>query len=167
MDLENKMPTFDIVSEVDKHELTNAVDQANREIDNRFDFRGTDASVEQSDKVLTLNANSDFQLDQLLDILRIKLIKRKVDVSCLEIKDSVGNGKMRKQEVIIREGIDKDLSRKIVKLVKESKIKVQSAVQGESVRITGKKRDDLQAVMALLKINDSLEMPLQFNNFRD
>ena len=167
MELENKMPTFDIVSEVDKHELTNAVDQANREIDNRFDFRGTDASVEQSDKVLTLNANSDFQLDQLLDILRIKLIKRKVDVSCLEIKDSVGNGKMRKQEVIIREGIDKDLSRKIVKLVKESKIKVQSAVQGESVRITGKKRDDLQAVMALLKINDSLEMPLQFNNFRD
>ena len=161
------MPTFDIVSEVDKHELTNAVDQANREIDNRFDFRGTDASVEQSDKVLTLNANSDFQLDQLLDILRIKLIKRKVDVSCLEIKDSVGNGKMRKKEVIIREGIDKDLSRKIVKLVKESKIKVQSAVQGESVRITGKKRDDLQAVMALLKINDSLEMPLQFNNFRD
>ena len=161
------MPTFDIVSEVDKHELTNAVDQANREIDNRFDFRGTDASVEQSDKVLTLNANSDFQLDQLLDILRIKLIKRKVDVSCLEIKDSVGNGKMRKKEVIIREGIDKDLSRKIVKLVKESKIKVQSAVQGESVRITGKKRDDLQAIMALLKISDSLEMPLQFNNFRD
>ena len=167
MELENKMPTFDIVSEVDKHELTNAVDQANREIDNRFDFRGTDASVEQSDKVLTLNANSDFQLDQLLDILRMKLIKRKVDVSCLEVKDSIGNGKMRKQEVIIREGIDKDLSRKIVKLVKESKIKVQSAVQGESVRITGKKRDDLQAIMALLKINDSLEMPLQFNNFRD
>jgi len=161
------MPTFDIVSEVDKHELTNAVDQANREIDNRFDFRGTDASVEQSDKVLTLNANSDFQLDQLLDILRVKLIKRKVDVSCLEVKDSIGNGKLRKQEVIIREGIDKDLSRKIVKLVKESKIKVQSAVQGESVRITGKKRDDLQAIMALLKISDSLEMPLQFNNFRD
>ena len=167
MELENKMPTFDIVSEVDKHELTNAVDQANREIDNRFDFRGTDASVEQSDKVLTLNANSDFQLDQLLDILRMKLIKRKVDVSCLEVKGSVGNGKMRKKEVIIREGIDKDLSRKIVKLVKESKIKVQSAVQGESVRITGKKRDDLQAIMALLKISDSLEMPLQFNNFRD
>jgi uncharacterized protein YajQ (UPF0234 family) len=167
VELENKMPTFDIVSEVDKHELTNAVDQANREIDNRFDFRGTDASVEQSDKVLTLNANSDFQLDQLLDILRVKLIKRKVDVSCLEVKDSIGNGKLRKQEVIIREGIDKDLSRKIVKLVKESKIKVQSAVQGESVRITGKKRDDLQAIMALLKISDSLEMPLQFNNFRD
>jgi uncharacterized protein YajQ (UPF0234 family) len=167
MELENKMPTFDIVSEVDKHELTNAVDQANREVDNRFDFRGTDASVEQSDKVLTLNANSDFQLDQLLDILRMKLIKRKIEVSCLEVKDSIGNGKMRKQEVIIREGIDKDLSRKIVKLVKESKIKVQSAIQGESVRITGKKRDDLQAVMALLKGNESLEMPLQYNNFRD
>ena len=167
MELENKMPTFDIVSEVDKHELTNAVDQANREVDNRFDFRGTDASVEQSDKVLTLNANSDFQLDQLLDILRMKLIKRKIEVSCLEVKDSIGNGKMRKQEVIIREGIDKDLSRKIVKLVKESKIKVQSAIQGESVRITGKKRDDLQAVMALLEGNDSLEMPLQYNNFRD
>ena len=161
------MPTFDIVSEVDKHELTNAVDQANREVDNRFDFRGTDTSVEQSDKVLTLNANSDFQLDQLLDILRMKLIKRKIEVSCLEVKDSIGNGKMRKQEVIIREGVDKDLSRKIVKLVKESKIKVQSAIQGESVRITGKKRDDLQAVMALLKGNESLEMPLQYNNFRD
>ena len=167
MELENKMPTFDIVSEVDKHELTNAVDQANREVDNRFDFRGTDASVEQSDKVLTLNANSDFQLDQLLDILRVKLIKRKIEVSCLEVKDSIGNGKMRKQEVIIREGVDKDLSRKIVKLVKESKLKVQSAIQGESVRITGKKRDDMQAVMALLEGNDSLEMPLQYNNFRD
>ena len=161
------MPTFDIVSEVDKHELTNAVDQANREVDNRFDFRGTDASIEQSDKVLTLNANSDFQLDQLLDILRVKLIKRKIEVSWLEVKDSIGNGKMRKQEVIIREGVDKDLSRKIVKLVKESKIKVQSAIQGESVRITGKKRDELQAVMALLKGNESLEMPLQYNNFRD
>ena len=161
------MPTFDIVSEVDKHELTNAVDQANREVNNRFDFRGTDASVEQSDKALILNANSDFQLDQLLDILRVKLIKRKIEVSCLEVKDSIGNGKMRKQEVIIREGVDKDLSRKIVKLVKESKLKVQSAIQGESVRITGKKRDDLQAVMALLEGNDSLEMPLQYNNFRD
>lgn len=161
------MPAFDIVSEVDQHELTNAVDQANREVDSRFDFRGTDASVEQSNKTLTLNASSDFQLDQLLDILRMKLVKRKVEISCLEVKDPVGNGKMRKQEVIIREGIDKDLSRKIVKLVKESKIKVQATVQGDSVRITGKKRDDLQAVMTLLRANDSLEMPLQFNNFRD
>ena len=161
------MPAFDIVSEVDQHELTNAVDQANREVDSRFDFRGTDASVEQSNKTLTLNASSDFQLEQLLDILRMKLVKRKVEISCLEVKDPVGNGKMRKQEVIIREGIDKDLSRKIVKLVKESKIKVQATVQGDSVRITGKKRDDLQAVMTLLRANDSLEMPLQFNNFRD
>jgi len=161
------MPAFDIVSEVDQHELTNAVDQTNRELANRFDFRGSDAKVEQASKVLTLFADSDFQLDQLQDILRLKLVKRKVEVSCLEIKDPVGQGKMRKQDVIIREGIDKDLSRKIVKLVKESKIKVQVAVQGESVRVTGKNRDDLQQVMALLRGNDSLEMPLQFNNFRD
>ena len=161
------MPAFDIVSEVDQHELTNAVDQTNRELANRFDFRGSDAKVEQARKVLTLFADSDFQLDQLQDILRLKLVKRKVEVSCLEIKDPVGQGKMRKQDVIVREGIDKDLSRKIVKLVKESKIKVQVAVQGESVRVTGKKRDDLQQVMALLRGNDSLDMPLQFNNFRD
>lgn len=161
------MPAFDIVSEVDQHELTNAVDQANRELANRFDFRGSDAKVEQSSKVLTLFANSDFQLDQLLDILRLKLVKRKIEISCLEVKDPMGQGKMRKQDVVIREGIDKDLSRKIVKLVKESKIKVQAAIQGESVRITGKKRDDLQQVMAMLTGNDSLEMPLQYNNFRD
>ena len=161
------MPSFDIVSEVDKHELTNAVDQSNRELSNRFDFRGTDASVEQSEKVLTLVADSDFQLEQLLDILRLKLVKRGIELTCLEIKDSIGHGKMRKQDVIVREGIDKDLSRKIVKLIKQSKIKVQAAVQGESVRVTGKKRDDLQSVMAMLKDDDSIDMPLQFNNFRD
>ena len=161
------MPSFDIVSEIDKHELTNAVDQANRELANRFDFRGTDARVEQSDKVLTMHADSDFQLDQLQDILRMKLVNRGIEVSCLDVKDSVGNGKMRKQDVIIREGIDKDLSRKIVKMIKISKAKVQSAVQGDSVRVTGKKRDDLQGVMALLRDNDDVEMPLQFNNFRD
>lgn len=161
------MPSFDIVSEVDKHELTNAVDQANRELDNRFDFRGTDAKVEQSDKTLTMFANSDFQLDQLLDILRMKLVKRGIDISCLELKDPVGYSKMRKQDVLVREGIEKDLSRTIVKLIKESKIKVQAAVQGDSVRVTGKKRDDLQQVMALLKSHDSIDMPLQFNNFRD
>ena len=161
------MPSFDIVSEIDQHELTNAVDQANREIGNRFDFRGTDARVEQSDKVLTIHADSDFQLEQVLDILRLKLVKRGIEVSCLEVKDSVGNGKMRKQDVIIREGIDKDLSRKIVKMIKDGKAKVQSAVQGESVRVTGKKRDDLQGVMALLRDNDKIDMPLQFNNFRD
>lgn len=161
------MPSFDIVSEVDKHELTNAVDQTNRELDNRFDFRGTEAKVEQSDKTLTMYANSDFQLDQLLDILRMKLVKRGIDISCLELKDSQGYGKMRKQDVIVREGIEKDLSRTIVKLIKESKIKVQAAVQGDSVRVTGKKRDDLQQIMALLKSHDSIDMPLQFNNFRD
>lgn len=161
------MPSFDIVSEVDKHELTNAVDQANRELANRFDFRGTDAKVEQSDKVLTLHADSDFQLDQLLDILRLKIVKRGIDISCLEVKDSVGNGKMRKQQVNVREGIESDLARMLVKLIKESKIKVQSAIQGDSVRVTGKKRDDLQSVMALLKGHEKVDMPLQFNNFRD
>jgi len=161
------MPAFDIVSEVDKHELTNAVDQANREVSSRFDFRGTDARVEQSDKVLTMHADSDFQLDQLQDILRLKLVKRGIEVSCLEVKDSVGNGKMRKQEIIIREGLDKDASRIIVKEIKASKSKVQAAIQGETVRVTGKKRDDLQGVMALLRDNDKIEMPLQFNNFRD
>lgn len=161
------MPSFDIVSEIDKHELTNAVDQANREIGNRFDFRGTDSRVEQSNKSLTLHADSDFQLEQILDILRMKLSKRGIEVRCLDVKDSVGNGKMRKQEVIVREGIDSDLARKIVKLIKESKAKVQAAIQGESVRVTGKKRDDLQGVMALLRGNDDIEMPLQFNNFRD
>lgn len=161
------MPAFDIVSEVDQHELTNAVDQANRELANRYDFRGSEAKVTQNTKLLTLLADSDFQLDQLLDILRMKLVKRGIEVSCLEIKDPAGNGKMRQQEVIVREGIDKDLSRKIVKLIKESKIKVQAAIQGESVRVTGKKRDDLQQIIALLKSNDKLDMPLQFNNFRD
>jgi len=161
------MPSFDIVSEVDKHELSNAVDQANREIDNRFDFRGTDAKVEQSDKVLTMHADSDFQLDQLQDILRMKLVKRGIEVSCLEVKEPVGNGKMRKQDIIVREGLDKDASRIIVKEIKNSKSKVQAAVQGETVRVTGKKRDDLQGVMSLLRDNDKVEMPLQFNNFRD
>lgn len=161
------MPSFDIVSEVDKHELTNAVDQANREVGNRFDFRGTDAKVEQSDKLLIMHADSDFQLDQLQDILRMKLVKRGIEVSCLELKDPVGNGKMRKQEIIVREGLDNDTSRIIVKEIKASKAKVQAAVQGESVRVTGKKRDDLQGVMSLLRDNDKIDMPLQFNNFRD
>lgn len=161
------MPSFDVVSEIEKHELTNAVDQTNREISNRFDFRGTDAKVELSEKVLILHAESDFQLDQVQDILRLKLVKRGIEVNCLEVKDSVGNGKMRKQDIVVREGIDSDLSRKIVKLIKASKSKVQAAIQGDSVRVTGKKRDDLQGVMALLKGNDDIDMPLQFNNFRD
>jgi len=161
------MPSFDVVSEIEKHELTNAVDQTNREISNRFDFRGTDAKVELSEKVLILHAESDFQLDQVQDILRLKLVKRGIEVNCLEVKDSVGNGKMRKQDIVVREGIDADLSRKIVKLIKASKSKVQAAIQGDSVRVTGKKRDDLQGVMALLKGNDDIDMPLQFNNFRD
>lgn len=161
------MPSFDIVSEVDKHELTNAVDQARRELATRYDFRGTEATVNQSDKLLTLVADSDFQLEQLLDIVRMKLAKRSIDVRCMEVKDPVGDGKQRKQDVVIQEGLDTDLGKKIVKLIKASKIKVQSQIQGDSVRVTGKKRDDLQTVMAMLKADESIEMPLQFNNFRD
>jgi len=161
------MPAFDIVSEVDNHELTNAVDQANRELKNRFDFRGTDARVEQSDKVLILYADNEFQLDQLLDILRLKLTKREIDIKCLELKDPEGHGKMVRQNVVVREGLESLFAKKIVKQIKESKIKVQVAIQGDSVRVTGKKRDDLQQVMALLRSADNLDMPLQFNNFRD
>ena len=161
------MPAFDIVSEVDKHELSNAVDQANRELKNRFDFRGTDARVEQSDKVLILYADNEFQLDQLLDILRLKLTKREIDIKCLEIKDPEGYGKLVRQNVVIREGLESLFAKKVVKQIKDSKIKVQAAIQGDSVRVTGKKRDDLQQVMALLRSADDLDMPLQFNNFRD
>lgn len=161
------MPSFDIVSEVEKHELANAVDQARRELSSRYDFRGTEAAVNQSDKQLTLVADSDFQLEQLLDIVRMKLAKRGIDVRCMEVKDPVGDGKQRKQDVIIREGLDTDLGKKVVKLIKSTKLKVQSQIQGDSVRVTGKKRDDLQAVMAMLKAEESIEMPLQFNNFRD
>lgn len=160
------MPAFDIVSEVDKHELTNAVDQVNREIATRFDLKGTGAKVEQSDKTLTVFAESEFHLEQLQDILRMKMVKRGLDVKCIEAKDAVGDGKMVKQTVTTREGIDRDLAKKIVTLIKNSKIKVQTAIQGENMRVTGKKRDDLQKVMALLRGED-LEMALQFNNFRD
>ena len=160
------MPAFDMVSEVDKHELTNAVDQVNREISTRFDLKGTGARIEQSDKTLTVFAESEFHLDQVQDIMRMKLVKRGLDVKSLEIKDPVGDGKMMKQVVSMREGIDRDLVKKIITLIKGSKIKVQTAIQGENLRVTGKKRDDLQKVMALLRAED-FEMPLQFNNFRE
>lgn len=160
------MPAFDMVSEVDKHELTNAVDQVNREITTRFDLKGTGARIEQSEKTLTVFAESEFHLDQVLDIMRMKLVKRGIDVKSLEIKDAVGDGKMVKQTVLMREGIERDLAKKIITLIKGSKIKVQTAIQGENLRVTGKKRDDLQKVMALLRAED-FEMPLQFNNFRE
>lgn len=159
------MPSFDVVSELDKHEVTNAVDNAIKELDRRFDLKGK-CSIEHKDKTLTLTAEADFMLEQMLDIIRSNLIKRKIDIQCLELKDPYPSGKVVKQEVNLREGIDKELAKKIVAQIKDAKLKVQAAIQGEQVRVTGKKRDDLQEAIALLRGKD-LGMPLQFNNFRD
>ena len=160
------MPSFDTVSEVDSHELTNAIDQANREISNRYDFKGSDAKVEQEDSNLRMEGQSEFQLDQVYDILVTKMAKRGIDVLCLE-RGKVEEANMRaKQSIQLKQGIDKDIAKKMVKIIKDSKLKVQAAIQGEKVRVTGKKRDDLQNVMTILK-EAGLGIPLQFNNFRD
>jgi cyclic-di-GMP-binding protein len=160
------MPSFDVVSEVDHHELANAVDQANREVTTRFDFKGTDSSYALKENVIALKTESDFQLDQMLDILYAKLAKRGIDLVAAEADEPVIMAKTATRNVTIREGIESDLARKIVKRIKDSKMKVQASVQGDQVRITGKKRDDLQAAIALLKEAD-LGLPLQFKNFRD
>ncbi|MCG8668581.1 MAG: YajQ family cyclic di-GMP-binding protein [Pseudomonadales bacterium] len=160
------MPSFDIVSEIDMHEVTNAVDQANREVTNRFDFKGTNAKFEQNDNVITMVAEADFQLKQLLDILETKLIKRGIDVACAEVADPDVNVAEAKQQVTLRQGLDSMQTKKLVKMIKESKLKVQASIQGDQVRVNGKKRDDLQSAIALLK-DSSFEMPLQYTNFRD
>jgi uncharacterized protein YajQ (UPF0234 family) len=160
------MPSFDVVSEVEMHELSNAVDQTNREVGTRFDFRGADAKVEQSGSELTLHAEGPFQLKQMMDILRSKMVKRGIDTGCLDIHEPETANLKVKQKVTVREGLDKETAKKIVKLIKESKLKVQSAIQDQQVRVTGKKRDDLQAVMAMLK-DQKLDLPLQYTNFRD
>lgn len=160
------MPSFDVVSEVDFHEVTNAVDQANRELATRFDFRGVEARYERADDVITMTADADIQLQQMLDILQSKLNRRGVDIGCLDVADSEKLGKKVKQKVTLRQGLDSDTARKIVKIIKDAKLKVQAAIQGEKVRITGKKRDDLQQAIATLKAAE-LDLPLQFNNFRD
>ncbi len=159
------MPSFDVVSELNTHEVTNAMDNAAKELERRYDLRGK-ASIEFKDKTITLTADADFMLEQLIEIIKLALVKRKVDIQCLEYKESYGSGKVVKQEVIMREGIDKELAKKIVATVKEAKLKVQASIQGEQVRITGKKRDDLQEAIALLRSKE-LGMPLQFDNFRD
>lgn len=161
-----EMPTFDIVSEYDSHEASNAVDQANREIGTRFDFRGSNASFTLEDQTITLESDNDFQLQQMIDILNNKLVKRGIDIACLEIGEAELRGQRAKQSIILKEGIDQPTAKKIVKMVKDKKMKVQAAIQGEKVRITGKKRDDLQTVMAMLR-EEKLNVPLQFNNFRD
>lgn len=160
------MPSFDVVSEVDHHELKNAIDQANREVVARFDFKGSGSNFELEDSTITMNTESEFQLDQMYDILCNKLVKRGVDISCLERGDPVLQMKSARQVVTVREGIDSAEAKKMVKLIKDRKMKVQAAIQGEQLRITGKKRDDLQSAIALLKEND-FAMPLQFKNFRD
>jgi len=160
------MPSFDVVSEIDHHELANAVDQANREVTTRFDFKGTDSSYELSGTVITMKTESDFQLDQMVDILYSKLTKRGIDLDAVEPGESVIMAKTASRPVTVREGIETELGKKIVKEIKGAKIKVQAAIQGDQVRVTGKKRDDLQQTIALLK-GIELGLPLQFKNFRD
>ncbi|MGD2167420.1 MAG: YajQ family cyclic di-GMP-binding protein [Gammaproteobacteria bacterium] len=161
------MPSFDIVSEIDKHELRNAVDQANREVQNRFDFKGSEARFELNELNIVMSTTSDFQLKQMLDILIQKAAKRGIDVDAIETGTPETALNSAKQNVTIRHGIDTDTARSIVKIIKNAKLKVQAAIQGEQVRVTGKKRDDLQKVIALLKDTEGLGLPLQFNNFRD
>ena len=160
------MPSFDVVSEVDLHEVRNAVDQANRELEMRFDFKGVKASFELEDKVIAMSADAEFQLRQMYEILMLKLAKRGVDVSCLELKDAEVNIARARQQVILKVGIDAEAAKKVQRTVKDSKLKVQASIQGDKVRITGKSRDDLQSAIALLRASKP-GVPLQFNNFRD
>lgn len=162
------MPSFDIVSEVDKTELRNAVDQASKEIGNRFDFKGSDARIEQAELVLTLYADTDFQLDQVLEVLNGKLAKRGVDVRSLDVAEKIEkvSGNKVKRQVTVKNGIESDLAKKIVREIKDSKLKVTASIQGDSVRVSGAKRDVLQDCIALLRKNIT-EVPLQFQNFRD
>jgi uncharacterized protein YajQ (UPF0234 family) len=160
------MPSFDIVSEVNLHEAANAVDQANREVGTRFDFKGSNARYTLNEAEITLQAESEFQLQQMLDILQTKLAKRNVDIACLKIDPPRVSGRQARQTVTLRQGIDAPLAKDIVKRIKDSKLKVQAAIQGEQVRVTGKKRDDLQDAIALIR-SAGLELPMQFVNFRD
>jgi hypothetical protein len=160
------VPSFDIVSEVNLHEVTNAVDQAGREVGQRFDFKGTGAKFELAELVITLSAPADFQLKQMMDILKLKLTKRGIDIVCMKVDEPVVTGQTAKQVATLRQGIDTELGKKLQRLIKDSKLKVQAAIQDKQVRVTGKSRDDLQAAIALVR-GAKLELPLQFTNFRD
>ncbi|MEO6985457.1 MAG: YajQ family cyclic di-GMP-binding protein [Paralcaligenes sp.] len=160
------MPSFDVVSEVDTHELTNAVDQANRELVTRFDFKGTNAKFELEGFVVSQSAPSVFQLNQMLDILRGRLSARGIDVRCMDLADPLENLGGARQKVTIRQGIEQAVSKKLVAALKGAKLKVEAQINGDKLRVNGKKRDDLQTAMALLRKTD-VELPLQFNNFRD
>ncbi|GAA4858833.1 YajQ family cyclic di-GMP-binding protein [Luteimonas vadosa] len=160
------MPSFDIVSEVDTHELTNAVDQANRELSTRFDFKGVEAAFEREDGVITQSAPSEFQLQQMTDILRARLAARKIDTRCLEFGDVETNLAGARQKVTVKQGIEREQAKKITTALKEAKLKVDAQINGDKLRVNGKKRDDLQAAMALLR-GKEFGIPLQFDNFRD
>jgi uncharacterized protein YajQ (UPF0234 family) len=160
------MPSFDIISEVDKHELTNAIDQATRELSNRFDFKGVDATFELDDNVITLAAPSDFQLKQMLEILRQRLTARKIDVRALDVAEPEVNLASAKQKVTVKQGIEQPVAKKIIGEIKAAKLKVETQINGDKLRVSSKKRDDLQLAMALLRKSE-IEVPLQFDNFRD
>jgi hypothetical protein len=160
------MPSFDIISEFDKHEVSNAIDQASKEIDTRFDFKGTESSLELTGEKVVMISESAFQLQQMFAIVCNKLSRRGVDIACLEVGDAKPSGKLVRQEITLKQGLDSTIAKKIVKLIKDKKLKVQAAIQGDQVRVTGKKRDDLQDVIKMLR-EEKLEMPLQFENFRE
>lgn len=160
------MPSFDVVSEVDKHELTNAVDQANRELTTRFDFKGVDATFELDGDVITQSAPSDFQLKQMTDILRARMAARQIDTKSLDFGDVETNVAGARQKITVKQGIEQKIAKKIAATLKQAKLKVESQINGDKLRVTGKKRDDLQDAIALLKKSD-FELPLQFDNFRD
>lgn len=160
------MPSFDIVSEIELSELQNAVDNANREISTRFDFRGVEASFSRNENLVTMTAEGDFQLQQMQGILRDKCVKRNIDTRSLDLKNLNKSGKICKQDIEFKQGIDKETAKKLVKIIKDSKIKVQTSIQGEELRVTGKKRDDLQQIISLVK-GTELEQAFQYKNFRD
>ncbi|NYT82545.1 YajQ family cyclic di-GMP-binding protein [Alcaligenaceae bacterium] len=160
------MPSFDVVSEVDKHELSNAIDQANRELSTRFDFKGTNATFELEGYVVTQSAPSVFQLNQMLDILRGRLSARGIDVRCLDIGEPLENVSGARRKVTVKQGIEQAVSKKLIAEMKSAKLKVEAQINGDKLRVSGKKRDDLQTAIALLKKTE-VELPLQFNNFRD
>ena len=160
------MPSFDVVSELNAHELANAVDQANRELAQRFDFKDTGAVYELEDLTVTMRAQVDFQLKQMLEILKLRLAKRGIDLAYLDVQDPQITLATAQQAIVFKQGIDQETGKKISRLIKDSRLKVQAALQGEKVRVTGKQRDDLQQAIQLLRAS-KLETPLQFNNFRD
>jgi len=160
------MPSFDVVSELNAHEVANAVDQANRELAQRFDFKDTGASFELEEFTVTLRAQVDFQLQQMLEILKLRLSKRGIDLACLDVQEPQTTLSAAHQQVVLKHGIDQETGKQLTRLIKDSKLRVQASLQGEKVRVTGKQRDDLQAAVKLLR-GAKIEVPLQFNNFRD